>query len=217
MRHFLDPGKRGSKFEYTPPRSLPKPIESKAPQPLPKPIPPVIPQQRLSKPKTPVITFAGRNVRQEVRAIGTYWKIPVLSHGLIQFGKEYWVQGLITRGGLQAEWKIFFVEGSGDIHEGIPFWSPFNFKSPTNKDAWDIFSLIPWDNSKPYPPPTQQPPTASLHRGSLEVIMSLEQEVTGLLSEYSLKRRNDTRCLPSLFLLWLHPFRVRPECEFIWF
>ena len=69
MRHFLDPGKRGSKFEYTPPRSLPKPIESKAPQPLPKPIPPVIPQQRLSKPKTPVITFAGRNVWQEVRAI----------------------------------------------------------------------------------------------------------------------------------------------------
>ena len=72
MRHFLDPGKRGSKFEYTPPRPLPKPIEPKATQPLPKPIPPVIPQQRLSKPKTPVITFAGRNVRQEVRAIGTY-------------------------------------------------------------------------------------------------------------------------------------------------
>ena len=97
MRHFLDPAKRGSKFEYTPPRSLPKHIESKAPQSLPKPIPPVIPQQRLSKPKTPVITFAGRNVRQEVRAIGTYWKIPVLSPGLIQFGKKYWVHGLITR------------------------------------------------------------------------------------------------------------------------
>lgn len=56
MRHFLDPSKRGFKFEYTPPR------------PLPKPIPPVIPQH-LSKPKTPVATFAGRNVRQEVRAL----------------------------------------------------------------------------------------------------------------------------------------------------
>ena len=43
MQHFLDPGKRGSKFEYTPPR------------PLPKPIPPVIPQH-LSK---PVVTSAG--------------------------------------------------------------------------------------------------------------------------------------------------------------
>ena len=69
MRHFLDPGKRGSKFEYTPSRPSSKPIEPKAPKPLPKPIPPVIPQQRLSKPKTPVITFASRNVRQEVRAI----------------------------------------------------------------------------------------------------------------------------------------------------
>ena len=57
MRHFLDPGKRGSKFEYTPP------------MPLPKPIPPVIPQRPMSKSKTPVATFAGRNVRQEVRAI----------------------------------------------------------------------------------------------------------------------------------------------------
>ena len=56
MRHFLDPGKRGSKFEYT----LPRPSA--------KPIPPVIPQH-LSKPKTTVATFAGRNVRQEVRAI----------------------------------------------------------------------------------------------------------------------------------------------------
>ena len=56
MRHFLDPGKRGSKFECTPPR------------PLPKPMPPVIPQQRLSKPKTPVITFVGKNLRQEVTA-----------------------------------------------------------------------------------------------------------------------------------------------------
>ena len=26
MRHFLDPEKRGSRFEYTPPRPLPKPI-----------------------------------------------------------------------------------------------------------------------------------------------------------------------------------------------
>ena len=53
---ILDPDKSGSKFEYTPPR------------PLPKPILPVIPHH-LSKPKTPVTTFAGRNVRQEVRAI----------------------------------------------------------------------------------------------------------------------------------------------------
>ena len=55
-KKHLDPDKRGSKFEYTPPR------------PLPKPILPVIPHH-LSKPKTPVTTFAGRNVRQEVRAI----------------------------------------------------------------------------------------------------------------------------------------------------
>ena len=27
MRHFLDPEKRGSKFEYTPPKPLPKPIQ----------------------------------------------------------------------------------------------------------------------------------------------------------------------------------------------
>ena len=53
MRHFLDPSKKGSKFEYTPPR------------PLPKPIPPMIPQH-LSK---PVVTSADRNVRQEVRVI----------------------------------------------------------------------------------------------------------------------------------------------------
>ena len=56
MRHLLDHGKRGSKFEYTLHR------------PLPKPIPSVIPQH-LSKPKTPVVTFADTNVRQEVRAI----------------------------------------------------------------------------------------------------------------------------------------------------
>ena len=53
MRHFLDPSKRGSKFEYTLPRPLPKPIR------------PVIPQN-LSK---PVVTSADRNVRQEVRVI----------------------------------------------------------------------------------------------------------------------------------------------------
>ena len=44
MRHYLDPEKRGSKFEYTPPRPLPKPIEPKVRQPLPKPIPPVDPR-----------------------------------------------------------------------------------------------------------------------------------------------------------------------------
>ena len=38
MRHFLDPGKRGSKFEYTPPRPLPKPIPSVIPQHLSKPV-----------------------------------------------------------------------------------------------------------------------------------------------------------------------------------
>ena len=41
MRHYLDPEKRGSKFEYTPPKPLPKLIAPKVPQPLPKPIPPV--------------------------------------------------------------------------------------------------------------------------------------------------------------------------------
>ena len=41
MRHYLDPEKRGSKFEYTPPKPLPKPIEPIVRQPLPKPIPPM--------------------------------------------------------------------------------------------------------------------------------------------------------------------------------
>ncbi|CAH3175270.1 unnamed protein product, partial [Porites evermanni] len=44
MRHYLDPEKKGSKFEYTPPKPLPKPIEPKVRQPLPKPIPPVDPR-----------------------------------------------------------------------------------------------------------------------------------------------------------------------------
>ena len=45
MRHYLDPEKRGSKFEYTPPKpQLPKPTEPKVPQPLPKPIPPLDPR-----------------------------------------------------------------------------------------------------------------------------------------------------------------------------
>ena len=43
MRHFLDPGKRGSKFEYTPPKPLPKPIEPKVSRPLPTPILPLEP------------------------------------------------------------------------------------------------------------------------------------------------------------------------------
>ena len=68
MQHFLDPGKRGYKFEYTPIKPLPKPIEPKPPQPSPKPIQPVIPQRPMSKPKTPVVTFVGKNLRQEVRA-----------------------------------------------------------------------------------------------------------------------------------------------------
>ena len=33
MRHFLDPKKRGSKFEYTPPKPLPKPIQPVEPWP----------------------------------------------------------------------------------------------------------------------------------------------------------------------------------------
>ena len=33
MRHFLDPEKRGSKFEYTPPKPLPKPIPPVEPRP----------------------------------------------------------------------------------------------------------------------------------------------------------------------------------------
>ena len=44
MRHYLDPEKRGSKFEYTPSKPLPKTIEPKVHQPLPKPIPPVDPR-----------------------------------------------------------------------------------------------------------------------------------------------------------------------------
>ena len=44
MRHYLDPEKRGSKFEYTAPKPLPKTIEPKVHQPLPKPIPPVDPR-----------------------------------------------------------------------------------------------------------------------------------------------------------------------------
>ena len=44
MRHYLDPKKRGSKFEYTPRKPLSKPIEPEVPQPSPKPIPPVDPR-----------------------------------------------------------------------------------------------------------------------------------------------------------------------------
>ena len=33
MRHFLDPGKRGSKFEYAPSKLLPKPIPPVEPRP----------------------------------------------------------------------------------------------------------------------------------------------------------------------------------------
>ena len=44
MRHYLDLGKRGSKFEYTPPKLLRKAIEPEVPQPSPKPIAPVNPR-----------------------------------------------------------------------------------------------------------------------------------------------------------------------------
>ena len=44
MRHFLDPEKRGSKFEYTPPRPLPKPIAPVVPQPSRKPEAPEVPR-----------------------------------------------------------------------------------------------------------------------------------------------------------------------------
>ena len=39
MYHFLEPLKRGCKFEYTPPKPLPKPVAPVVPQPLPKPEP----------------------------------------------------------------------------------------------------------------------------------------------------------------------------------
>ena len=55
MRHFLDPSKRGSKFEYTPPRPLPKPIAPVVPQPSRKPEAPEVPQ-----PATP---YSRREVR----------------------------------------------------------------------------------------------------------------------------------------------------------
>ena len=44
MRHFLDPSKRGFKFEYTPPRPLPKPIAPVVPQPSRKPEEPDVPR-----------------------------------------------------------------------------------------------------------------------------------------------------------------------------
>ena len=44
MRHFLDPSKRGFKFEYTPARPLPKPIAPVVPQPSRKPEAPEVPQ-----------------------------------------------------------------------------------------------------------------------------------------------------------------------------
>ena len=55
MRHFLDPSKRGVKFEYTPPRPLPKPIAPVVPQPSRKPEAPEVPQ-----PATP---YSRREVR----------------------------------------------------------------------------------------------------------------------------------------------------------
>ena len=50
MRHFMDPGKRGSQFEYTPPKPLPKPIEPEAPRPLPRPILPLEPPSASADP-----------------------------------------------------------------------------------------------------------------------------------------------------------------------
>ena len=43
MYHFLEPLKRGCKFEYTPPKPLPKPVAPVVPQPLPKPEPSAAP------------------------------------------------------------------------------------------------------------------------------------------------------------------------------
>ncbi|XP_073256055.1 uncharacterized protein [Porites lutea] len=43
MYHFLEPRKRGCKFEYTPPKPLPKPVAPVVPQPLPKPEPSAAP------------------------------------------------------------------------------------------------------------------------------------------------------------------------------
>ena len=62
LRHYLDPSKRGYKFEYTFPKTLPKPkepevnipVEDTPPKTLPKP------------PKVPEITPAARTPRQEV-------------------------------------------------------------------------------------------------------------------------------------------------------
>ena len=50
MRHYFDPNKKGCKFEYTPPKPLPKPKEPEVtfPKPLPKPkkVPEVTPQEK---------------------------------------------------------------------------------------------------------------------------------------------------------------------------
>ena len=43
MYHFLEPRQRGCKFEYTPPKPLPKPVAPVVPQPLPKPEPSAAP------------------------------------------------------------------------------------------------------------------------------------------------------------------------------
>ena len=50
IRHFLDPSKRGFKFEYTLPRPLPKPIAPVVPQPSRKPEAPEVPRPAIPYP-----------------------------------------------------------------------------------------------------------------------------------------------------------------------
>ena len=90
MQHFLDPGKRGYKFEYTPIKPLPKPIEPN----------PALAEAHTacdtSAPHVEAQNACGHLCRQEFEARGksyrlfchplfpgTYQKIPVISPGLI--------------------------------------------------------------------------------------------------------------------------------------
>ena len=55
LRHYFDPNKRGYKFEYTPPKSLPEPEEPEVT--FPKPLP---------KPTEPEVTLPAKDQRQKV-------------------------------------------------------------------------------------------------------------------------------------------------------
>ncbi|XP_073256458.1 uncharacterized protein [Porites lutea] len=84
MRHYLDPGKRGSKFEYTPPKLLQKAIEPEVPQPSPKPIPPVNPRPASAD------TNLSREVLPEVVALGSSGEI--FQSSLLRSDKEILIQ-----------------------------------------------------------------------------------------------------------------------------